>query len=150
LEISYIICDQRLPNGVVVPDANHDWSTLNIEEIVMGQLVIARLTDKGSDQIYSKVLSLQRKQGVAYICGQVIGVEMRSGSVLILHNDVNKAQLVSTWFPASALKQVQIYSPPPANSYPPQEVTGEFLNSLKLQNSLKSLALLMQMTHGKA
>jgi hypothetical protein len=90
----------------VVPDANHDWSTLNIEEIVMGQQVIARLTDKGSDQIYSKVLYLQRKQGVAYICGQVIGVEMRSGSVLILHNDVNKAQLVSTSFPTSALKQV--------------------------------------------
>ena len=36
LEIAYIVCDQRLPSGVVVPDANHDWSTLSIEEIQTG------------------------------------------------------------------------------------------------------------------
>lgn len=33
LEIAYIVCDHRMPNGAVVPDANHDWSTLTMEEV---------------------------------------------------------------------------------------------------------------------
>lgn len=36
-EVAYIICDQRLPNGVFLPDANHDWSTIAIEEVRVGQ-----------------------------------------------------------------------------------------------------------------
>ena len=46
LEIAYIICDQRLPSGVVVPDANHDWSTMSIEELVIGEHVEFRVMDR--------------------------------------------------------------------------------------------------------
>jgi len=43
-----------MPNGVVIPEANHDWGTLTIEEVQAGQFVLCRLVDKNSDQLYSK------------------------------------------------------------------------------------------------
>ena len=30
-KVAYVICDNKLPPGAVLPDANHDWSTLSIE-----------------------------------------------------------------------------------------------------------------------
>lgn len=29
-KVAYVICDNKLPPGAVLPDANHDWSTLSI------------------------------------------------------------------------------------------------------------------------
>jgi other hect domain ubiquitin protein ligase E3 len=36
LSVAYVLCDQRMPPGSVVPDSNHDWSTLDIDEIKFG------------------------------------------------------------------------------------------------------------------
>jgi hypothetical protein len=33
------MCDKRLPSGVVLPEMNHDWSTLSIEEVKIGMSV---------------------------------------------------------------------------------------------------------------
>ena len=30
------MCDKRLPTGVVLPEMNHDWCTLNLDEIKIG------------------------------------------------------------------------------------------------------------------
>lgn len=35
-EIAYIMCDKRLPTGVALPEMNHDWNTLTLEEIRIG------------------------------------------------------------------------------------------------------------------
>jgi other hect domain ubiquitin protein ligase E3 len=29
--VAYIICDNKLPNGAVIPDTNHNWNSLEIE-----------------------------------------------------------------------------------------------------------------------
>lgn len=53
-----------MPNGVVIPEAHHDWTTLTIEEVQAGQFVLCRLSDKNNDQLYSKEYIHYRKQGV--------------------------------------------------------------------------------------
>lgn len=73
LEIAYIVCEKRLPDGAVVPDANHDWCTLNIEEIYTNQFVLCRIQDK--DILYSKFLLKYKQLGLQYITGQIIGVD---------------------------------------------------------------------------
>ena len=45
-EVAYIICESRLPSGVILPDENHDWSTISVEEIVVGQYVQLKLKNK--------------------------------------------------------------------------------------------------------
>lgn len=45
-EIALILCDQKLPNGVVLPDNNHDWNAITIEEVVIGDNALAKLRHK--------------------------------------------------------------------------------------------------------
>ena len=37
------MCDKRLPTGVVLPEMNHDWSTLSLDEIRIGMHVTVKL-----------------------------------------------------------------------------------------------------------
>ncbi|CAD8078334.1 unnamed protein product [Paramecium sonneborni] len=141
LEIAYIVCDQRMPNGVVIPESNHDWSTLTIEEVQAGQYVLCRLIDKTSEQLYSKEYLHYKKQGQTFICGQIIGVDQRSSSILITHMDINNSQLYATWFPVSALKQVQLYIPPNANAYQQEKIQKEYNRELDLELSKQARLL---------
>lgn len=88
LEIAYIVCDQRMPNGVVIPDAHHDWSTFTIEEVKAGQYVLCKISDKSSDQLFCKEYIQYKRQGINYICGEILGVDQRSSSIMVLHTDV--------------------------------------------------------------
>lgn len=40
---AYVICDNKLPAGAVMPDANHNWNSLTIEDVTVGQDVLVRL-----------------------------------------------------------------------------------------------------------
>jgi len=42
-KVAYVICDNKLPNGAVLPDANHSWNSLSIEDIVVGQNALLKL-----------------------------------------------------------------------------------------------------------
>ena len=44
-EIAYIMCDKRLPTGVTLPEMNHDWNTLTLEEIKIGQKAILKISN---------------------------------------------------------------------------------------------------------
>ncbi|CAD8163525.1 unnamed protein product [Paramecium octaurelia] len=141
LEIAYIVCDQRMPNGVIIPESNHDWSTLTIEEVQAGQYVLCRLIDKTSEWLYSKEYLHYKKQGQTFICGQIIGVDQRSSSIFITHMDINNSQLYATWFPVSALKQVQLYIPPNANAYQQETILKEYNRELDLELSKQARQL---------
>lgn len=36
MKVAYIICEKNLPAGVVLPDANHDWNTISVEDVRVG------------------------------------------------------------------------------------------------------------------
>lgn len=42
-QVAFVICDNKLPNGAVLPDANHNWNSFEIEEIFVGEHVLIRL-----------------------------------------------------------------------------------------------------------
>ena len=37
--VAYFLCKNNLPNGCQLPDSNHDWSTLGIDELTVGDWV---------------------------------------------------------------------------------------------------------------
>ena len=39
--------DKRLPSGIVLPEMNHDWNTLTLEEIKIGQMAILKINKNG-------------------------------------------------------------------------------------------------------
>lgn len=41
--VAYIICDNKLPAGAVLPDSNHNWNSLEIEEIFVGENVLIKI-----------------------------------------------------------------------------------------------------------
>lgn len=41
--IAFKLCDWGLPNGCVLPDADYDWDTTDIEDIEVGSLVSVRI-----------------------------------------------------------------------------------------------------------
>jgi len=44
--IAYKLCNNNLPNGCILPDSSHDWSTLDIDEITVGDWVSMKLNPK--------------------------------------------------------------------------------------------------------
>lgn len=47
--VAYIICDNKLPGGAVLPDANHNWNSLEIEEIFVGENVLVKIPKAKAD-----------------------------------------------------------------------------------------------------
>ena len=43
-EVAYTICENRLPQGVILPDQNYDWASIPLEEIQVGDYLLCKLT----------------------------------------------------------------------------------------------------------
>jgi other hect domain ubiquitin protein ligase E3 len=96
--------------------------------------------------LYSKFLLQAKRLGITSVCGQIIGVDQRSSSVLVMHHDLASAQVFATWFPCSALKCVQVYTPFPASAYPPEEARDAYRSALELSIALQARKLLLKVT----
>jgi other hect domain ubiquitin protein ligase E3 len=75
------MCDKRLPTGVALPEMNHDWNTLTLEEIRIGQRAIMKINKSGLIHPY---LLPYKKMGWQEVCVQIIAADNRSNSVLVL------------------------------------------------------------------
>ena len=128
-EIAYILCDQRLPSGCALPDANHDWSTISVEEIVLGTWAIASITNK-QNKVLSPFFQSQHRLGNKDACVYLIAVDSKSSSVLVNYYDHENIQLVSVWVPVVCLKLPNVPIDPPAASYPMRKIQEEFKTSI--------------------
>lgn len=60
MKVAYIICEKNLPAGVVLPDANHDWHTIAIEEVRVGQWLIASISSNKSGSLFSPFFAKEK------------------------------------------------------------------------------------------
>jgi hypothetical protein len=42
-KIAYVICDNKLPQGAVLPDSSHNWNSFTLEDIHIGQYALIKL-----------------------------------------------------------------------------------------------------------
>ena len=54
-KIAYVICDNKLPQGAVLPDSNHNWNSFTLEDIHVGQYALIKLS-KNTQQSISPLL----------------------------------------------------------------------------------------------
>ena len=130
LAVAYIICENKLPAGVILPDANHDWTTFSIEEIFVGQWAIAKILNKAG-MLNSPFFNHQKKLGNLEVCVQVISVDVKSATVLVLYHDYENLQLLSIWLPITCLKPVENPLTPHANSFPKEKILVNFLSQIE-------------------
>jgi len=72
---------------------------------------------------------------------EVIGIDIKSSSVLCLFRNHDTSQLLSFWLPVTVLKNVEIPMKKTASSFPLEKIKNEFLVSIG-----KSTALLSRKT----
>lgn len=78
-QVGFVICDGKLPNGAVLPDANHNWNSFEIEEIFVGENVLVRLPRPRAEG-YSPLLTWG---GQEHRLAKVVFIDVKSSSVLI-------------------------------------------------------------------
>jgi len=136
-EIAYILCDQRLPNGCVLPDPNHDWSTISIEEVNLGTWAIANISSKQNRNI-SPFFHNQYRIGNKDLLVLILAADTKTNSVLVHYHDFETLQTLALWVPVSCLKVPEIPLNLPASSYPFETILENYKTAAA--NSLAFLA----------
>ena len=142
-EVAYILCDQRLPAGVVLPDLSHDWNTITIEEVQIGQWAIAKL-HSSNNQLYSQFFLPQVRLGNIEVCVQMLAVDSKSNSVLVMFQDHENNQLISIWLPVLCLKLPEIPLSPHVACLDYETVSEEFLKCMNNSVALLSRQVLLK------
>mmetsp|Transcript_5971 Transcript_5971/g.5268 ORF Transcript_5971/g.5268 Transcript_5971/m.5268 type:complete len:372 (+) Transcript_5971:3382-4497(+) len=139
-EIAYILCDQRLPNGCVLPDANHDWSTISIEEIVLGTWAIASIHNK-SNKLISPFFQPQSRIGNKDVLVQLLATDQKTSSVLALYHDFENLQTVTVWLPVINIKPLEL----PLGTPPVFDSEAQIMENFEVSTS-RSIAFLARDT----
>jgi other hect domain ubiquitin protein ligase E3 len=106
-EVAHILCDQRLPSGVVLPDPKHDWNALVLDEAIVGKWFLARLKAKTvhcTDSVLFRRCFYQGVTDLPVICR---AVDSRAAAVLVEYTDYDKLELHMCWIPISSLYHLE-------------------------------------------
>lgn len=98
-KIAYVICDNKLPQGAVLPDANHNWNSLTIEDVHVGQDVLLRLS-KSKYESSSPLLCCHSQE---YRAAQIMFIDQKNFSVLVRHRLNEYAIFVYSWVPINSI-----------------------------------------------
>jgi other hect domain ubiquitin protein ligase E3 len=101
--VAYIICDNKLPNGAVIPDASHNWNSLEIEEIFVGENVLVKLP-KGRGDFCTPLLGWGSQESRL---AKVVFIDTKNSSVLVRYRVEELALFSFTWVPINALMAVE-------------------------------------------
>jgi len=102
---------------------NHDWNTLTLEEVKIGQRAILKINK--NSLLHPYFISL-KKLGLQEVAVQIIAADNKSGSVLVLFQDHDNLQVFSVWSSIGNLKPLQILMRGPNHQLPLNELQEEF------------------------
>lgn len=103
--IAFKLCDGGLPNGCVVPEADYDWDTIDIEDIQVGSLVSVKLQNRGV--VLSNKIEHLYNLGMEEIVGEVLIVEHQMRYALVLVRDHNLLQCLTLWVPQQCINPIE-------------------------------------------
>ncbi len=136
--VAYFICDNKMPNGAVIPDASHDWTTLTVEEVAVGQWALLKLRQANC----AFFLPLVERE-VQVVLVQVIGLDVKTNSALVLHYYHEMSQVFTAWIPVTFLKFPELSLSPSSASFTLAGLTRRFdRNYLESTSHLAQQSLL--------
>lgn len=101
--VAYIICDNKLPAGAVLPDASHNWNSLEVEEIFVGENVLVKIPKTKADFCTPLLSWGSHDQRLA----KIVFVDSKSNSVLVRYRLEELALFSYAWVPINALMAVE-------------------------------------------
>ena len=101
-KVAFVICDNKLPNGAVLPDGKYNWNSLNIEELTVGQDVLMKMPKHKSNSHSPLIIANSHE----YRVGQVISIDTKSNGVLVKHRIPEYAMFGFSWVPVKTLELV--------------------------------------------
>lgn len=145
--VAYIICEKNLPAGVVLPDANHDWSTISVEDVRVGQWLLASIKQKKTNQMLSQFFGRNDSQFsnvVGTLPVLVIGVDARNSAVLCLHHDHDRSHIVSLWIHVNCLRVPELSIRPPAAAYERRTIVEQFTVAMMKSVNVLARSVMLQ------
>ena len=123
-------------SNIQLPDKTYDWQATILEEIFVGQWVIAKLNTQSREerkeqesQRMSKsqanllnvpILDKFIELGIYEILVHVKAIDLQSQSVLTEYNDSNTMTVNYIWFPVECLTPCLLQIPPKSYSFLPE------------------------------
>ena len=101
-KVAFVICDNKLPNGAVLPDNKYNWNSLNIEELSVGQDVLIKMP-KHKTSCHTPIIIASSHE---YRVGQVICIDTKSNSVLVKHRIPEYSIFGFSWVPVGTIEPV--------------------------------------------
>lgn len=100
--MAFVICDNKLPNGAVLPDNKYNWNSLNIEELSVGQDVLIKMPKHKSNCHTPLIIASSHE----YRVGQVICIDTKTNSVLVKHRIPEYSIFGFSWVPVGTIEPV--------------------------------------------
>jgi hypothetical protein len=110
-EVANVLCDYRLPSGLVLPDQKHDWSALVIDEVSVGKSCIVKITDKLLQQQNSQVVRKMYAQGVVQFPVTIRAVDSRAACLLVEFYDYETLEVHMLWLPIACVHPAEEHVP---------------------------------------
>ena len=84
--------ENKLPNGLVIPDENHDWSSKILEECIVGNWFLCKIKSRSSSEsstssTFNLVLQKLQALGIEEVLVQLKSVDARNQAVLAEYTD---------------------------------------------------------------
>lgn len=85
--------ENKLPNGLIIPDETQDWSAKIIEECIVGNWLLSKIKHRGSQENslhasqFSMVLTKLQSLGIEEILVQIKSIDARTNAVLAEYID---------------------------------------------------------------
>ena len=102
-DIAHVLCDQRLPSGIVLPDPKHDWSSLMVDEVKVGSWALAKLRERNIQSLCNPLLKKLFAQGIKDLTVLIRAVDVRAASLLVQFTDLESLELHMCWLPISCI-----------------------------------------------
>jgi other hect domain ubiquitin protein ligase E3 len=144
IEIAMVLCDNKLPSGVILPDMNHDWSAVTIDECMVGSWVITKLKSKSLAHLESSLLRRYQWQGVSEVPAIVRVVDLRANLVLIEIVDVEQLEMTQLWVPVSSLFFPDRTPPLPSNAHQYDSLRKRYSDCSQAIRSIHARETLLQ------
>ena len=110
-EVANVLCDYRLPSGLVLPDQKHDWSALVIDEVQIGRSCLVKITEKLIQQVESNSIRRMFAQGIVQFSVVLRAIDSRAACLLVEFYDNERLETNLVWLPISSVYPVETHVP---------------------------------------
>jgi len=104
IKVAYVLCENKLPPGAVLLDANHDWDSLTLEEATVGRFALLKLP-KSAGESSTPILRSRGAEELSLV--QIVFVDVKTNNLLVRRRLETHSIIHYFWVALSSVVPVQ-------------------------------------------